>query len=344
MRLKDDIMELFRNELSLLTKYFAHPQKITILPHKDPDGDAIGACLGWYNVLIAVGHDVVVISPDEVPENLRWMPGAAHIVTFSSDKGTASDRLAKSELLLLLDFNDLKRVGELANVVRTLDIPRVNIDHHPYPDTAISQVLISDTGASSTCELSFKVMKGLGYKPGIESAVCLYSGIMTDTGMLNHNSSNPGLYRIIAELLEAGIDKDSIHKELFHSNSLSRTRLMGHALGNKLQVISSGRVAYIALSAEELRMYEYKPGDTEGLVNMPLSVKGIVVSILLTERKEGFVKLSFRSRGGIAINAYSTRYFSGGGHSNAAGGEFVGSLDDAVSVICSTIGPFLDGD
>ncbi len=344
MRPKYDIMELFRDELSHLSSYITHPQKITILPHKDPDGDAIGASLGWFNVLIDLGHDVAVISPDEVPENLRWMPGAESIVCYAVDKEKATDRLTKSDFLFLLDFNDLKRIGDVASVVRALKIPRVIIDHHPYPDFTLAQVMISETGASSTCELSYRVMRGLGYTPGIESASCLYSGIMTDTGMLNHNSSNPVLYRIVADLLETGIDKDGIHREIFHNNSLSRTKLMGHALGNKLQVISSGRVAYIALSADELKKYDYKPGDTEGLVNMPLSVKGVVVSILLTERKENIVKLSFRSRGGIAINSYSSQYFSGGGHSNAAGGEFVGSINDAVALICSTIDPFLDGE
>lgn len=334
-------MEFFSEELSRLSAYLAHPKNIIIVPHKEPDGDAIGSSLAWYNVLNGLGHDAFVVSNDEVPGNLVWMEGAESIVNYSSQAAEALSLIEKAELFFFLDFNDIKRTGSLQEELIKVNVPKVMIDHHPYPDTSLAQILISDTSMSSTCELSYRVMKALNLTPGSAAAGCIYAGIMTDTGMLNHNSSHPGVYNVVAELLDLGVNKDKVHEELFHSNSLSRTRLLGYALSHKMQVLSSGKVAYIALSSEELKEYNYKPGDTEGLVNMPLSIEGVDVSVLLTERKKGLIKLSFRSRGSVVVNNYSERYFSGGGHNNAAGGEFAGSLEDALKLFCSTIESFI---
>lgn len=334
-------MVAFGEQLSGLTALLSFPKNIVIVPHKDPDGDAIGSCLGWYNVLATSGHDVAVISPNDIPSSLLWMKGSHEIIDFGKNTTLAIERIRKAELFLYLDFNDVSRTGKLAEALAESAVPRVVIDHHPFPDLELAQILISDTSVSSTCELSYRVMRLIGLKPDVDAGECLYTGIMTDTGMLNHNSSHAEIYHTVAELLEIGINKEKIHQEVFHSNSLSRMRLLGHALCNKMEVFPSGKVALIAMSEDELKKFDYKPGDTEGLVNYPLSIDGIEVSVLMTERESGLIKMSFRSRGNVAINKYSETYFSGGGHRNAAGGETKDSLEDAVALLRATIEVYL---
>lgn len=323
-------MTLFSNEIFTFSQKLTHHNHIVIVPHKDPDGDAIGSALAWCNVLSAKGFSVDVISPNEVPVSLKWMNQSDRIIDFTKSAEVAKAIIDKAEILLFLDFNSLPRTGKMVEVLTNCKAFRVMIDHHPFPDENVANVLISDTTVSSTCELTYKVMVEMGLVPDKQASECLYAGIMTDTGMLNHNSSNPELYHIIAHLLEAGIDKEMVHREVFHSNSLSRMRLLGHALCNELDVLTSGKVALIALSAEELAKFSYKPGDTEGFVNYPLSIDGIEVSALITEKEKGLVKISLRSRGDVSVNTYSETYFSGGGHRNAAGGEFKGDIAKAV--------------
>ncbi len=334
-------MIAFSEQLSGLTTLLSHPKNIVIVPHKDPDGDAIGSCLGWYNVLTNAGHSVTVISPNDIPTSLLWMKGSSSIIDYGKKDQLAIEKIKKAELFLYLDFNDISRTGKLAEKLTLTTAPRVIIDHHPFPDMDLAQVLFSDTSVSSTCELSYKVMRSIGLKPDVDAGECLYTGMMTDTGMLNHNSSHAEIYHTVAELLEIGINKEKIHQDVFHSNSLSRMRLLGHALCNKMELLASGKVALIALSEQELKAFDYKPGDTEGLVNYPLSIDGIEVSVLMTEKEKGLIKLSFRSRGNVAINKYSETYFSGGGHRNAAGGEMRDRLDVAVELLRSTIEAYL---
>jgi phosphoesterase RecJ-like protein len=334
-------MVAFSEQLSGLKALLSYPKNIVIVPHKDPDGDAIGSCLGWFNVLTNSGHRVTVISPNNIPSSLLWMKGSSHIIDFGKNDSSAEESIQKAELFLFLDFNDISRTGKLAEVLAKSTAPRVVIDHHPFPDVELAQILISDTSVSSTCELSYRVMRSLGLSPDVDAGECLYTGMMTDTGMLNHNSSHAAIYHTVAELLEIGINKEKIHQEVFHSNSLSRMRLLGHALCNKMELLPSGKVALIALSEEELKKFDYKPGDTEGLVNYPLSIDGIEVSVLMTEKEKGLIKMSFRSRGAVAINKYSETYFSGGGHRNAAGGEMRDSLEVAVTLLRSTIEEYL---
>jgi phosphoesterase RecJ-like protein len=233
----------------------------------------------------------------------------------------------------LADFNKLDRCGEVAPYIDKLVVPRVVIDHHPFPDPELGEVMFCDTSVSSTCELSFHILQALGWTRWIDrnAAACFYSGIITDTGSLSYNSSDPQTYRAVAELVGLGIDKDFIHKELFQSNSLSRTQLLGHVLCNKLEVLNGYGAAFISLSKEELDAHDYVPGDTEGFVNYPLTIQGIGISALFTEReKDKMVRISFRSRCEVPVNMFAEQYFSGGGHANAAGGEWQGPLTEAV--------------
>ncbi|MGQ1889772.1 DHH family phosphoesterase [Thermophagus sp. OGC60D27] len=337
-------MEISKNQINSFRKWLKNATSIVLVPHKNSDGDAIGSVLGWWNILIKEGFDATVVVPDEVPSNLTWMSGADKIVVYQNDKPKGDLKLKEANLILFLDFNTISRCGDLSDVIKLLKTPKVMIDHHPFPDQELASLQFSNTSVSSTCELSFHLIEAMGWKEKVDvsAAECFYSGIITDTGSLSYNSSHLHTYRVVGQLVEKGIDKEKIHKELFQSNSLNRMKLLGHVLCHNLKVVADFSLAYITISQEELDKHCYRPGDTEGFVNYPLAIKGIDVSALFTEKvKDKFVKISFRSRYDIPVNQYSEQYFSGGGHLNAAGGEWHGTLEEAVERFRKTFPEFL---
>lgn len=323
--------------ISTFFNQFSFSDNIVIIPHKDPDGDAIGSSLAWKDVLSSKGYSVSVVCPNEITQTLAWMKGFDDIVIYKTQMELAQEILKGAKCLIFLDFNNTSRIGAVGDEIQKLNVPRLTVDHHPYPQEGIADFLISDTSVSSTCELSFSVFRELGWTISLEAAECLYTGIMTDTGLLNHNSSRPEIYHIVAELIGKGVDKEKIHNKLFQSNSLSRARLFGHALCNKLEILPSEKVGLISLTQKELDEFDYQLGDTEGLVNEPLAIKGVEIAALFTEKNENIVKISFRSIGDIAVNKFSEQYFNGGGHKNAAGGKFKGTLSAAIKTFKSTV-------
>nr|WP_321452063.1 bifunctional oligoribonuclease/PAP phosphatase NrnA [uncultured Carboxylicivirga sp.] len=332
-----------QSQVDFFKNYINNSQKIVIIPHNNPDGDALGASLGLFNTLKSIGKEVRVISPNEFPDFLNWMHGVSEVINFDKQQTEASQYINDSELVIFLDFNALSRINLMQTIFEKDDTPRVMIDHHPFPEEGTANVQISVPEASSTCELLFHVLSLSGLKQHItnEAAECIYAGIMTDTGGLNYNSNRPQTYHIVAELLEMGINKEYIHQVLFHSNSFDRMRLLGHALGVKMQRLPEQKAAYIDLSKDELQRFNYKPGDTEGFVNQALWIEGVQVSAMFTE-KNNLVKISFRSRNGFPANAFSEKYFSGGGHFNAAGGESKLSLEETVKRFKIVLKEFCD--
>lgn len=338
-------MNISHNQISDFIKLTEKATSLVFIPHKSPDGDAIGSILGWKQVLENRGVEVNVVVPDDVPSNLLWMAGASEVIIYENKPDVAKEILNKADVFFLLDFNNLDRCGKIAETISKLNTPRILIDHHPFPAPDIADVVFSDTSVSSTCELSYHILSELGWGKYIdkEAAECIYSGIMTDTGLLSYNSSDPRTYMSVADLVKRGIDKDKIHKELFQSNSYNRMKLLGHVLCNKLEVLEESKTAFFAISKDDLEQYKYKPGDTEGFVNYPLSIKGIEVSALFTEReKDNLVKVSLRSRDDIPVNKYSEQFFSGGGHTNAAGGQWEGELSEAVDRFRETFPLFMN--
>jgi phosphoesterase RecJ-like protein len=317
---------------------------IVFVPHQNPDGDAIGSILGWRNVFKSKGVEVKVVVPDQVPLNLQWMSGVQSVVVYEDEPELCGAILKQADLLFFLDFNVLDRCGDMGDIIKDLETPRILIDHHPQPDKELAQIMFSETSVSSTCELSYHILKQLGWQHHINKAAaeCFYAGIITDTGVLSYNSSHPETYFAVAEMVNCGIDKVKIHNSLFQSNSFKRMQLLGHALCNKLEVMDEYHTAFISLSKDELDNYNYKQGDTEGFVNYPLNIEGIDISALFTEReKDEFVKISFRSQGSIPINLYSEQFFNGGGHINAAGGEWNGTLSEAIDRFRATLPDFI---
>lgn len=307
---------------------------IVITCHKTPDGDALGSSLGLAALLTALGRSVCVITPDTPPKNLSFLPGADKVVIASRFTDHATRMLATADLLFCLDYNSLKRIDRLEPLVEACTAPRIMIDHHLDPEP-IASVMISRPEESSTCALLYRLIYQMGWADRInaDAATCIYTGMLTDTGNFSYNSNTPDLYLIIANLLRTGINKDTIYNKVWNTNSANRLRICGYAIYRKMQLIPEHSMALITLSREELNEFDYVKGDTESLVNQPLSIPGIVWSVFMREDEPNFVKVSTRSTGSFPVNTICEQLFGGGGHCNAAGGEFHGTLADAVATI-----------
>ena len=307
-----------------------HSEKIVITCHLSPDGDAIGSSLGLYHVLTRIGKSVQVVTPDMLPRNLTFLPGAKDVVPFTRYGEFATRLFNEADLVFCLDFNDPKRVDKMAPVLEASPARKVMIDHHLFPGDFVD-LTISHPEVSSTSMLVFRVLCRLELFDEIDrqAAECIYTGMMTDTGNFSYNSNDPDLYVVIAELLRKGIDKDRIYQQACNTNSLSRLRLNSYAVYNKMQVFAQHRAALITLTGAELKEFNYEKGDTESLVNVPLGMPEVTYSMFL--RDDGsYIKVSMRSKGDFAVNRICEDHFNGGGHRNAAGGEFYGTLQEAV--------------
>ncbi|MFT3738340.1 MAG: bifunctional oligoribonuclease/PAP phosphatase NrnA [Breznakibacter sp.] len=332
-----------RISIDIFKDRIAVSNSIVIVPHHNPDGDAIGSSLGLWHILTRMGKQVDVAVPNEFPSFLAWMPGSDAVTDFGKDPVKVKMLFDRCDLMIIVDFNANKRVRDMEPILSGCNAFKVMIDHHPYPEPDTAQLMISDTSVSSTCELAFNVIAQSGLLPytDINAATCFYTGIITDTGVLSHNSSRPETYQTVAELMKYGINKDLVHQLLFHSNSYDRMRLLGYVLCEKMKLLPEFRAAYITLNAAELVRFNFQPGDTEGFVNYPLSIEGIDISGFFMER-DGKVKVSLRSRGNYAVNKLSEINFNGGGHLNAAGGESDLPLNDALDKFIKALPMFFN--
>ncbi|MCH2194931.1 bifunctional oligoribonuclease/PAP phosphatase NrnA [Kordia sp.] len=307
------------------------PKNIVIIPHKNPDGDAIGSTLALWHYLKKGQHNAVIIAPNDYPNFLKWMPGEDEIVKFDSNRQHAQMLLDAANVIFTLDFNDLGRIGEMEPVVAATEATFVMIDHHQQPSD-YATYMYSDTSMSSTCEMVYNFISFLGDENSItdEMATCMYTGIMTDTGSFRFKATTSTTHRIIANLMDKGADNASIHNAIYDTNSLSRLQLLGCALKN-LVVLEKYNTVYITISKEELIRYDFKKGDTEGFVNYGLSLKGIKFAAIFIENlQEPYVKMSLRSKGDFSVNEFARAHFNGGGHTNAAGGRSENSMEVTV--------------
>lgn len=320
-------------KIQKVKKYIEKGDNFVIVTHVSPDGDAIGSALGLYHFLMEYGKDnVAVIVPNDFPAFLKWMPGAKDVVNYEKYSEFSEQLLQGADVIFCVDFNIPKRIDKLAPAVLNAPGRHVLIDHHLDPGD-FCRVTISHPEMSSTSEMVFRLICRMGYFELItkSGAECIYTGMMTDTGSFTYNSNKPEIYVIISELIKKGIDKDEIYRKVNQTYSESRLRMMGYVLYEKMKIYSGRQTALITLSAQELKQFNYRSGDSEGFVNLPLSIKGVVFSAFLREDIEN-VKISLRSVGDFPCNVFASAYFNGGGHKNASGGEFYGSLADAVEV------------
>lgn len=307
------------------------PKNCVIIPHKNPDGDAIGSTLALWHYLKSKYHNAVIVAPNDYPEFLKWMPGEAEIVKFDTQKEEGEKLLNDANVIFTLDFNDLSRIGDMETTVANLDTTFVMIDHHQQPSD-YAKYMYSDTSMSSTCEMVYNFISFLGDAESIspEMATCMYTGIMTDTGSFRFKATTSTTHRIIADLMDKGAENAAIHNAIYDTNSLSRLQLLGCALKN-LVVLEAYNTVYITISKEELQQYDFKKGDTEGFVNYGLSLKGIKFAVIFIENiQEPYVKISLRSKGDFSVNEFARAHFNGGGHTNAAGGRSDASLEATI--------------
>lgn len=314
------------------------PKQVVIVPHKNPDGDAMGSCLGLYHYLIKNNHHAKVIAPNDYPDFLKWLPGNADVMVYESDKNSAESLIENAEIIFTLDFNALHRAGDMETLLENSKAIKIMIDHHQQPHDYATYIY-SDVAMSSTCEMVYDFIDLLGDAPTIDAAIAtsLYAGILTDTGSFRFPSSTSKTHRVAANLIDKGANHSDIYNSIYDTNSYERLQLLGVALKN-LKVIPEYRTAYITLSQDELNAANFKKGDTEGFVNYGLSIKNIVFAAIFIEHKqEGIIKISLRSEGEFSVNEFSRENFDGGGHTNAAGGKSDLSLIDTVEKFISIL-------
>ena len=309
-------------EIKDLKSLLASPKKIVIVPHKNPDGDAIGSTVALYNFLKSKQHDAVVIAPNDYPEFLKWVPGQEDVLIFEKNTEKATQLISDAEVIFTLDFNHFSRTGMMEEVLAKTETNYVMIDHHQQPDD-YAKFTYSDVSCSSTCEMVYNFIEMLDETDKIspEIASALYLGIMTDTGSFRFSSTTSKTHRVIANLIDKGAKNANIHQDTFDNSSYERMQLLGVALNN-MKVFSEYKTAYITLSQEELDKHNFKKGDTEGFVNYSLGIKGIIFAAIFIENKaDKIIKISLRSKGDFDVNQFARKHFEGGGHINAAGGK-----------------------
>jgi phosphoesterase RecJ-like protein len=327
----------FSQELKRFEEQINHSNKIVIVPHFNPDGDAIGSALGLYVALKNLGKNVEVISPTIYPDFLKWLPFSNKIRVLGKKTESDPTIFDDVDLLIGVDFNALNRINNISERFAKSKAFKVLIDHHPNPEN-FTDILISDTSYSSTAELVFEIIEStfLHNYSDTDSATALYTGLMTDTGSFSFNSSNPNTFRVVGEMMKAGVDKDKIFDKVYNSFSFDRMRFMGHVMLNRMIINPELKTGYIYITAQDRKDFNEQFGDTENFVNIPLSIKGIIFSAIFIER-DNFIKISFRSKGSFNVNEFSSSHFSGGGHINAAGGESHISLHETTKKFVSVL-------
>ena len=319
-----------QDDIQILASYLEQPRSVLIVTHINPDGDAMGSSMGLYHYLLKLGHTVSVLIPNDFPDFLAWMKESDKAIIFNNNQTKAKTAIANCEIIICVDFNDFRRLKDLGPLLDASPAIKALIDHHPDPDNVYTYK-IHTIEAAASAELIYKLIVGSGNRALLDSDIAqyIYTGIMTDTGCFNHNSSNPETFTIVADLLSTGFDKDLTHSNVYDNYSVSRMKLMGYCLNNKMVVLPHLHTAYISLTKEEMDRYNFRTGDAEGFVNLPFSIKGIFITALITEKKD-HVRISMRSRGSFAINEICEKYFEGGGHKNAAGGETKLSITETI--------------
>lgn len=308
--------------------------RFVVTSHISPDGDAIGSSLALCQYLKSKGKNVTVVLPDRIPDFLEWLPGASDSVTYySEDPQAAESLMADADVICCLDYNTIGRIGNVASSVLYSKAKKIMIDHHPYPGD-FCDVVLSHPEACSTSELIFHLICAMSGYLEMEKSVaeCIYTGMMTDTGAFTYNSNSPQIFQAIGLLLDKEVDKDLIYRRVYHNYTVSRLKLQGYMLSEKMLVLRDASTALITLTEKELKKFDYRKGDTEGFVNMPLQIAGVKMSVFLREdRQNGIIKVSIRSVGTVPCNRFAKDNYGGGGHVNASGGEFHGTMEEAIS-------------
>ena len=296
-------------------------KNVVITTHRGPDGDAMGSSLALYHLLKKLEHNVQIITPNDYAYFLHWLPGNKDVIIYEESKEKCKKISEKADLIFFMDLNNIDRIADYKDCIINTSSIKILIDHHQDPDFSMADLVFSDTKSSSTAELLYNIIKVLNLNHLIDKDIseCLYTGILTDTGSFKYSSTTSITHNIISDLIERGVDHSRIHDLIYDNSSIDRMRLLGYCLNEKLQVYEENNSAIISLNHEELKRFNFKKGDTEGIINYALAIKGIIFAAFIVE-KDGITKLSLRSKGNFKVNEIAKKYFNGGGHINASGG------------------------
>jgi phosphoesterase RecJ-like protein len=331
-------------EISKLKNILLKKGNAVVIMHTQPDGDAVGSALGFMHYLTHYGYNIKVITPNAFPDFLKWMPGSKSIIDFKKTSSIAIQAVRNAGFIICVDFNALKRIDELGKEVSKSKAFKLNIDHHPQPE-AFADVAFHKTEASSTAELIFDFMSEMGDAKKLNKAIanCLYAGIMTDTGSFHYASTTAHTHEVVAQLIKKGAENARIHRLINDNNREKKVRLTGYSIYEKMKIFPEFSTGFITLTLSELKQFDFKEGDTEGLVNVPVSVKGISFSALFTERENGDgIRMSFRSKKNFDVNLFARKHFEGGGHKNAAGGKSPLSMDETIIKFLGLLAEYKD--
>jgi phosphoesterase RecJ-like protein len=325
-----------QDNLKQVRDFIESAKSILIIGHRSPDGDAVGSTLALQHYLQSLNKKSDVLMPDGFPPFLKWLPGSEGIHFYDGDSEAGQERLKTADLIFCLDFNRMDRVGPMSKHLIDASCPKVVIDHHLDPSTAFDQ-MFSETTASSTCELVYRLVEALGDTESQtkEFFTCIYTGLLTDTGSFKYNVY-PTTFRIAGHIVSKGIVPQDVQSSLFDVNSLNRLKLLGTLLSVRLKHFPEHKASLMTMTAEILQKYDYQPGDTEGFVNYGLSLQDCTFTALASE-KDGVVKISFRSKGDVDVNVIANEAFGGGGHKNAAGARTEKSLEEVEAIITNII-------
>lgn len=332
-----DLSLLTKEECDLLLSEIEAAGRIVICVHQGPDGDAVGSSLGFAQFLMTFGKNPQVIFPDQYPDFLKWLPGISGTMRYDKNPESAEKIIEEAQLIFLLDLNDPSRTGAMEEIIRKSKAKKIVIDHHLNPMIDDACLIVSHPQMCSTCEIVFRIISQLGKLDslGPDFAVPIYCGMMTDTGGFVYNSSRPEIYYIISLLLTKGIDKDKIYRNVYNNYSYNRLRLTGFVMSRKLRYFPYLNASYFTITREDMKRFHFIKGDAEGLVNMPLQIKGLKLSISLREdtEKDNWIHVSLRSVDDFPCNEMAARFFNGGGHLNASGGRLHSSIDEATETV-----------
>ena len=315
-----------------IKKLLSTPKQVVIVPHKNPDGDAMGSTLGLCQYLKKTGHKATVIAPNDYPDFLKWIPGNEEVIIHEMDTATSQDLISSADVIFTLDFNALHRCGDMGTPISNATAVKIMIDHHQQPDDYADYVY-SDVTMCSTCQMVYHFIEKMEDLDQIDIAIgeALYAGIMTDTASFRFPLTTSTTHKVIGHLIDIGVEKSKIHNAVYDTNSFGRLQLLGCAMTN-LRFLENHHTAYISLTNQELDAHGFKKGDTEGLVNYGLSLKGAKLAAIFIEHKqESMIKISFRSKGSFDVNKFARSHFNGGGHNNASGGRSDLNLEDTIT-------------
>ncbi|MFK8039018.1 MAG: bifunctional oligoribonuclease/PAP phosphatase NrnA [Crocinitomicaceae bacterium] len=326
------------SHIETIKTWFNTEKKIVITSHKSPDGDSIGSSIALMHFLIKIGQTPTICHPDKMPDFYEWLEGSETILNYDNDSEQIEDLMNKADIIFCLDYNHSSRIGDMQTALEYSNAKKVMIDHHQNPDSSFFDILFSFPAISSTCELIYEFILEFGDEKIINPEIgeAIYCGIMTDTGSFRFPSTTSRTHSIIAKLIDFGVKNHSIHEQVYDVNTISKIKLNGFAMSEKLVVLDNLNVAYISLSKSELKAYNSGKGDTEGLVNKALSIKGIKMAIFLKEDSH-YIKMSFRSKGDTYVNELASDYFEGGGHKYAAGGKSDDNMEKTIEKLVTLL-------